>query len=132
MTIGRGMSTQMATPTSTMSTTVPTDYFSPGTDWNDCCYYVKSFGILFPRYGNSVEDDPDNSYGSPVTIWDDFACLVDPSGGLGDGVIDDYYSIVVRSYGSPDMDWGGNAYCVNPSGYVDFYNDGNIFDSYGR
>ena len=38
-------------------------YGSPGTDWNDCCYYVKSFGILFPRYGNSVEDDPDNSYG---------------------------------------------------------------------
>ena len=42
---------------------VSISYGSPGTDWNDCCYYVNSFGILFPRYGNSVEDDPDNSYG---------------------------------------------------------------------
>ena len=44
-------------------TDISNSYGSPGTDWNDCCYYVKSFGILFPRYGNSVEDDPDNSYG---------------------------------------------------------------------
>lgn len=39
---------------------------------------------------------------------------------------------VIDSYGcSPDIDWGGNAYCVNPFGNVDFYNDGNIFFSYG-
>ena len=67
---------------------------SPGTDWNDCCYYVKSFGILFPRYGNSVEDDPDNSYGSPYTRYDVGVYCVYP-----DGVVfsDDY--VIINSYG---------------------------------
>ena len=130
MTIGRGMSTQMATSTSTMSTTVPTDYFSPGTDWNDCCYYVKSFGILFPRYGNSVEDDPDNSYGSPDNDWiarDDYVLYVDLDGSLGD-VYD-----VERSYGSPNTYYssGSGAGCVRSDGVV--LSIGHIVTySYGR
>ena len=62
---------------------------------------------------------------SPVPNGTNGVSRVGPS---GDVVV----SIINYSYGSPDMDWGGNAYCINPSGYVDFYNDGNIFNSYGK